>query len=104
MSGTETVQAGCSLGSKPAARIIFIEKRRSFPASQKMQLHFWSLSRTCNVFLTKMDALLPDTRLMSSLPELSPSKLVPSVSLTQEGVQYNNQQFEFSFRVLNAGT
>ena len=43
----ETVQTGCSGVSGTGTNIIFIEKRRSF--------------RIYNVFLTKMDAFLPET-------------------------------------------
>ena len=53
------------------AGIIFIEKRISFLASQKMQQHFWSLSRICNVFLTKMIPA-PVTYYKNSLSELLP--------------------------------
>ena len=52
-----TVRKGCSSVSESAANIIFIEKRRSFSASLAMHMHCCSLGRTCNVFLTKMDAL-----------------------------------------------
>ena len=53
----KAVQTGCISTLNWRRVFIFIEKRISFPMSQKMQLHFWSLSRICNVFLTKMYAL-----------------------------------------------
>ena len=45
----------------PASVIIFIEKRWSSSASLQMLCILRSLGRTNNVFLTKMDALLPET-------------------------------------------
>ena len=56
----------------PTANIIFIEKRRSFPASYEQGRRAAlarSLGRTRNVFLTKMDALLPETKCKRSLPK-----------------------------------
>ena len=46
-----TVQTGCIEAPESGSSIIFIQKCRSFSAS----------CQTCNVFLTKMDALLPET-------------------------------------------
>ena len=54
------VQTGCPEVLNRGAKIIFIEKRRSFPASYEQGRHAAlarSLSRTRNVFLTKMDTL-----------------------------------------------
>ena len=67
---TGAVQAGCCQVPISAADIIFIEKRRSYPASLSMHTHCWSLGRTCNVFLTKMDALLPKANFEDSPPAL----------------------------------
>ena len=56
----ETVQTGCSGVSESGTNIIFIEKRKSFPASYEQGRHAAlarSLGRTYNAFLTKMDAL-----------------------------------------------
>ena len=56
------------------AKIIFIEKRRSCPASYEQGRRAAlarSLGRTRNVFLTKMDTLLPQPTWKSSLSELS---------------------------------
>ena len=54
------VQTGCPEVLNRGAKIIFIEKRRSIPASYEQGRHTAlarSLSRTSNVFLTKMDTL-----------------------------------------------
>ena len=92
---------GLHRSSETGARIIFIEKRRSFPPSLRRRQAkvpdscsherkaLWrppdieretrdegglppmrSLSRTCNVFLTKMDALLPEANSKSSPPHI----------------------------------
>jgi len=68
---TVTVQTDCSEVSKAGASIIFIEKRRSSSSSLEDASASSDLSgRTRNVFLTKMNALLPAAELMSSLSEL----------------------------------
>ena len=69
-TGIMTVQTGFSAVSRTVASIIFIEKRRSFPASLPMRTHWWSLGRTRNVFLMKMDALRRYPSHKGSLSEL----------------------------------
>ena len=81
------VQTGCPEVLNRGAKIIFIEKRRSFPASYEQGRHAAlarSLSRTRNVFLTKMDTLrrqrtagaarlnchMPDTNILCSRSRL----------------------------------
>ena len=70
---TGTVQTGCYEVPGPAANIIFIEKRSSCPSSLSRgglpPLPDLS-GRNCNVFLTKMDALPPETNCRNSLSEL----------------------------------
>ena len=62
-----TVQAVCKIRQQI---IIFIEKRRSYLASLKHAKHVSISQSDLLLFLTKMDALLPETNFESSLHEL----------------------------------
>ena len=64
-------QAGCFLVYKPGSRVSSSSKN-AYPSLRacKMLRISRSLSRICNVFLTKMDTLLPDTYYEYSLPDL----------------------------------
>ena len=64
-------QAGCFLVYRPGSRVSSSSKN-AYPSlrASKMLHILRSLSRICNVFLTKMDALLPNTNSWNSPPDL----------------------------------
>ena len=64
-------QTGCFFASRVGSRAPSSSKN-AYPSLRacKMLHILRSLSRICNVFLTKMDALLPNTNSWNSLPDL----------------------------------